>query len=79
MIYLTRIDPSRRIFRWYRISLQAALFSPRVVVTEWGSLRSAYYRQKARAVDSEAEAHHLIQRTLAIRLRRGYQIIRQEP
>ncbi|HNS37558.1 MAG TPA: WGR domain-containing protein [Anaerolineaceae bacterium] len=79
MIYLTRIDPGRRMYRWYRISLQASLFSPLVVVTEWGSLHSAFHRQKARPAATEDEAHQLIQRTLAVRLRRGYQIVRQEP
>ncbi|MGB9800426.1 MAG: hypothetical protein ACPLUL_10065 [Thermanaerothrix sp.] len=39
---LIRVDPPRRVYRWYVVAVQATLLEPWAVVCGWGSLRNRY-------------------------------------
>ena len=70
-IHLVRIDPGRRMQRYYHMAVQPTLFDAFAVVREWGRigrrgrLRSDLYR-------SEVEADAALARLRAAKLRRGY-------
>ena len=54
-VYLTRIDASRNMARYYRMTVQPTLFGEWAVVREWGRLGSGGQVRVA-AYPSEAEA-----------------------
>ena len=70
-IHLVRIDPARRMQRYYHLAVRPTLFDAFAVVREWGRigrrgrLRLDLYR-------SEDEAASALARLRTAKLRRGY-------
>jgi predicted DNA-binding WGR domain protein len=69
---LHRIDPSRRMARFYAMDVQRDLFGCVVLVKEWGRI-GAHGRRVGEAHPTEALAVAALQRQAARKRRRGYQ------
>jgi predicted DNA-binding WGR domain protein len=71
MAFLTRIDPTRNINRFYVVQVMPSLFGDWTVMREWGprgspgTVRLSSYQRRSEAETAE-------QRTIKRRLRRGY-------
>ena len=72
MTFLTRLDPSRKINRFYVVQVMPTLFGDWAVLREWGrrgspgAMRLSSYRRRDEAQIAE-------QRTIKRRLQHGYQ------
>lgn len=71
---LIRIDPSRRMNRWYRITVRPTFFDPWNVVCEWGSRSTNYQRCRIIPTDGPEQARGLAGKIAARKLRRGYHL-----
>jgi predicted DNA-binding WGR domain protein len=71
---LIRVDPSRKMNRWYRITVQATFFDPWNVVCEWGSRCTAYQRFCIIPAENPEDAWTLANQIAARKLRRGYHL-----
>lgn len=70
-IYLERIDRTRNMARYYRMSVAETLFGDWAVIREWGRIgRRGQSREECATTREAAEA--LVSRHAATRLRRGY-------
>jgi len=71
MAFLTRIDPTRNINRFYAVQVIPSLFGDWTVMREWGrsgspgTVRLSSYQRRDEAETAE-------QRTLKVRLQHGY-------
>lgn len=71
VIYLERIDRSRRMARYYRLSISETLFGDLAVVREWGRIgRSGQSREEW--CTSMPDAVALLEAHRRHRLKRGY-------
>ena len=70
-VFLHRIDPARRMARFYEISLQPSLFGDLAIVRRWGRI-GCRGRFRLDFCDSAEDAYFRIERFLASKLRRGY-------
>ncbi len=78
MITLLRIDPARRMDRWYSITVQPTLFERWTVVCAWGSRRNAYQRWLCLPAESQAAAQKLAKEIICRKLKKGYNRIIEE-
>jgi len=69
---LIKINPQKQMYRYYEISIQATLFEPYAVLCAWGSLLTAFRRQRLIPASNLAEAELLAGRVLQKKLKRGY-------
>jgi predicted DNA-binding WGR domain protein len=72
MIVLIRVDPEKRMARWYAVTVQPTLLDGCVVVCLWGSRRTRYQRIHIIPTDSSEEALGLAEKITAKKIRRGY-------
>ena len=72
MTLLTRIDPEKRVFRYYQVNVQPTLVDDHAVVIAWGSLRTSYGRMRAISQPSPQAAEELAQKIIEKKLNRGY-------
>lgn len=70
--HLTRVDPERRMDRWYSVTVQPTLLDPVAVVCAWGSRRSRYQQLRALPAASLEEACAAAERIVRGKVRRGY-------
>lgn len=68
---LERIDPSRRMRRYYQLSLVADLFDQICLVREWGRIGISK-RVQTEAFQSEADALAALLALLRVKTRGGY-------
>ena len=74
MAFLTRVDPTRNINRFYVVQVMPTLFGDWSVMREWGwrgspgTVRLSSYRERNEAETAE-------RRTIKRRLQRGYTAI----
>ena len=73
MIVMVRVDPEKRVDRWYAVSVQPTLFDEYAVVCLWGSRRTSYQRKKIFARNSLEQACDLAGAIIARKIMRGYQ------
>jgi predicted DNA-binding WGR domain protein len=73
-VLLRRVDPERRMSRFYRLHVQPALFGEWSVVTEWGRIGSAG-RVHVRFYASRDKAERAGERIVAAKLKKGYRRI----
>ncbi len=71
-MFLVRVDPEKRMDRWYAISAQPTLFAPCCIVLRWGSRHTAYQRARFVEVADPVAADRLIAALVARKTRRGY-------
>lgn len=70
-VYLVRVDASRNMARYYRMSVQPTLFGEWSVVREWGRVgRGGQVR--ASPYPSESEAARVVATIERQKVRRGY-------
>ena len=69
---LIRVDPFRRMDRWYAVLTLRDLFGVLAVACFWGSRRTAYQRHRLIPCATEAEARALAERIVRAKIRRGY-------
>ena len=72
MLILRSIDPAKRRFRQYVMSIQPGLFGDWCLHTQWGRIGSAGGQQKQYWYTSREEAEAQQERLLKRRSRRGY-------
>lgn len=72
-IYLTRVDPTKNMARFYAMSLQVTLFAECSLVREWGRIGNAgQVRETHHTTPQEAQA--LSEQILKRKLRKGYEL-----
>jgi hypothetical protein len=69
---LVKIDPQKRMYRWYAIGIQTTLIDGIGVIYGWGSLKSAFQQWRTIHVRSQKEAEMIVKRILVKRLKKGY-------
>lgn len=69
---LIKIDPEKRMYRWYAVGIQNTLIDGIAVIYGWGSLKSTFQHWRTIHVGSQKEAEMIAQRILEIRQRKGY-------
>lgn len=75
---LYRIDPSRNMARFYRLSIQPTLFGGSSLVRNWGRIGTDG-RLKVDLFDTPSEAANACERMADCKLRRGYRHERELP
>lgn len=70
-VLLVRIDPARRMQRYYRIEISPSLIGGWLMVREWGRLGSRG-RTRRRHFETRAEAEAAMVRLEREKRRRGY-------
>lgn len=69
---LIKINPEKRMYRWYAVGIQDTLVDGIAVIYGWGSLKSTFQHWRTIRVGSQKEAEMIAQRILEKRQRRGY-------
>lgn len=72
MTLLLRVEPAKRVNRWYSIAVEPTLFDALCVVLRWGSRRTRYARVRVLVVESQAQAEEIANAITAKKKRRGY-------
>ena len=72
---MKRVEPIEQMDRWYMVIVQATLFEPVAVICAWGSRHTSYQQVRIISVRDEAEARALAGKIVAIKQRRGYEIV----
>lgn len=73
-VCLRRVDPVRKMRRFYRIGIETDLFGDVLLVKQWGRIGKCG-RMSARRYDSEATALEALQRQADLKMRRGYEVV----
>lgn len=73
-ITLTRIDPARNAFRFYRLALWPDLFGGVTLAREWGRLGQPG-TLRLDAYDSAGDAGRALERLSRAKQRRGYRAV----
>lgn len=76
LVYLTRVDPSRNMARFYALSVQPTLFGEWALVREWGRIGSPG-RVLSQAFPSPAEAEAARDRWQSQKTHNGYAFMLQ--
>ena len=79
MKMLVKIDPERRMYRWYAVGVQSTLIDGIAVIYGWGSLRSPFQQWRRISVDYLEEANIVFHQMIETRMKRGYILIGKEP
>jgi predicted DNA-binding WGR domain protein len=69
---LVKIDPQKRMYRWYAIGIQNTLIDGIAVIYGWGSLKSTFQQWRTIRVRSQKEAVMIVKRIFEKRLKNGY-------
>ncbi len=69
---LVKVDPEKRMYRWYAIGIQTTLIDGIAVIYGWGSLKSTFQQWRTIHVRSQKEAEMIVKRILEKRLKKGY-------
>ena len=69
---LIRVNPAKRMDRWYAVLTLRDLFGAWAVACFWGSRRMAYQRHRLIPCATEAEARALAEQIVRAKIRRGY-------
>lgn len=72
---LKRIDPAKRMDRWYLVAVQSGLFSPVALVRAWGSRRTCYQRVRVEPMADAEVAAEAAGRVVAREIGRGYEVV----
>lgn len=72
-VYLTRIDPTHNMARFYAMSLQATLFAECSLVREWGRIGRAGQTRTV-VFPTEADALKAMEAIEVAKVRKGYNI-----
>jgi predicted DNA-binding WGR domain protein len=71
-VILRRVDPARRMSRFYRLQLQPTLFGDVTLIREWGRIGQAGTCRQDQYATAEA-ARTALDALRRAKLRRGYQ------
>lgn len=71
-MWLIRVDPEKRMDRWYAVFAILDLFGEPAVLCMWGSRRTAYQRHRLIPCASTAEARERAAAIARRKLRKGY-------
>ena len=72
---MKRVEPAEQMDRWYLVAVQATLFEPVAVLCAWGSRHTAYQQIRIVSVSGKAEARAVAEKIVAIKCRRGYEVV----
>jgi predicted DNA-binding WGR domain protein len=71
-VHLMRVDPARKMARFYRLDVQPTLFGDFEVVKEWGRIGRAGQVRSSTPFPTSAEADAALARHRKVKERRGY-------
>lgn len=74
---LIKVNPEKRMYRWYAVGIQNTLIDGMAVIYGWGSLKSTFQHWRTVRVNSEKEAEMIVKHILTTRLKKGY-VLRAE-
>jgi predicted DNA-binding WGR domain protein len=74
-IHLQRVEPARRMARYYQLALEPTLFETIAVTRRWGRIGTTG-RMKMELVESELQAIEMLLGLLRSKRARGYQVVR---
>jgi hypothetical protein len=74
---LIKVNPEKRMYRWYAVGIQKTLIDGIAVIYGWGSLKSTFQHWRTVRVNSEKEGEMIVKHILATRIKRGY-VLRTE-
>ena len=69
MIVLIRVDPEKRMDRWYSVGVQPALFESYAVICLWENRRTCYQRERVIPADTLQDALALAEKIIQRRIR----------
>lgn len=69
---LTKIDPSKHMYRWYAVGIQETLVDGIAVIYGWGSLKSTFQQWRTVPVNSQKEAEKIVGKIVKTKLEKGY-------
>lgn len=72
LVHLRRIDPSRRMWRFYSLTLQPTLLGGVDLVRRWGRLGTSGGSMRTDTFPDEASAQAALEKLAARKRRRGY-------
>lgn len=72
MMELRKIDPTKNMRRFYRLSVEPTLFGDFALVREWGRVGAKRGRIKEDWLPTAQEAQNALALALKVRLNRGY-------
>jgi predicted DNA-binding WGR domain protein len=76
MTLLVRIEPEKKMDRWYMIGVQPTLLDPWAVICAWGSRRTNYQRVQVLPMESLEAAREVADVIVKKKIRRGYSVVR---
>jgi len=74
LIVMHRVDPPKRVYRWYSVHVQSTILEPWAVVCAWGNLRSSFQQERAIPCESKETAESLALSIVARKQKKGYKI-----
>ena len=74
MMELRKIDPTKNMRRFYRLSVEPTLFGDYALVRQWGRIGAKRGRTKEDWYSLEDEAHRAFSMAVSQRLKRSYQM-----
>ncbi|TPW28252.1 WGR domain-containing protein [Martelella alba] len=72
MIYMERIDPARRMRRFYRVTIEPTLFGEWALVREWGRIGCSGGQRLERCFSDHTAVTMARDAITAAKCRRGY-------
>jgi predicted DNA-binding WGR domain protein len=76
MTLLVRIEPEKKMDRWYMVGVQPTLLDPWVVICAWGSRRTNYQRVQVLPMQSFEAAREVAGVIVRKKIQRGYSVVR---
>ena len=76
MTVLFRIEPEKKMDRWYIVAVQPTLLDPWAVICFWGNRRTSYQRVQVLPMESFEAAEEVADVIVNKKIRRGYSVVR---
>lgn len=78
MQILIKIDPPKRMYRWYAVGIQETLIYGIAVIYGWGSIKSSFQQWRTVEVQSLDVAEQIVAGILQARIRKGYILAKKD-
>jgi predicted DNA-binding WGR domain protein len=75
---MVRIDPEKKMNRWYSVAVQPTLLDPWAIICSWGNKRTNYQQVRIFPSESQNMATKTATKIIRRKVRRGYCIVSQD-
>lgn len=69
---MVRVDPTKRMFRYYEVSVQSTLLDEHAIICVWGSLKSRYQKIRILKALSPEQAQETAKKIVSRKQKKGY-------